>query len=118
MSLITKAQRTQLVKNFNENQININRDGHTKDFKPVVKFFNPCGAGTWLISELDPETNIAFGLCDLGMGFPELGDVSLDELKSIRLPFGLSIERDAWFEANKTLNEYADEARSKGCIAA
>lgn len=118
MLLITKALRTQLVKNFEENQINVARDGNTKDFKPVVKFFNPCGAGTWLVTELDPETNIMFGLADLGFGFPELGDISLDELKSVRLPFGLSIERDLHFKANKTLTQYADEARSKGCIVA
>jgi hypothetical protein len=35
-----------------------------------------------------------FGLCDLGMGFPELGYVSLNEMKAVRLPFGLGIERD------------------------
>ena len=118
MKLLTKAIETKLIKNFKENQININRDGNTVDFKPVVKFFNPCGAATWLITELDPDTNIMFGLCDLGMGFPEVGDVSLDELASVRLSFGLGIERDLHFKADKTLSQYADEARNNGSIAA
>ena len=33
-----------------------------------------------------------FGLCDLG--FPELGYVSLNELRATRGPLGLGIERD------------------------
>jgi hypothetical protein len=27
---------------------------------------------TWLLTELDPEHELAFGLCDLGMGLPRL----------------------------------------------
>jgi hypothetical protein len=46
------------------------------------------------------------------MGFPELGYVSLQELKSLDLPFGLTIERDKYFEPDKTLAEYAEIARS------
>ena len=88
------------------------------DHKPVVKFFVPWGAGTWLISELEPAGDIAFGLCDLGMGSPEMGYVSLKELRAIRGPFGLYIERDSHFEGTKPLTEYADEAREKGRIVA
>ena len=118
MLLLTKAIRNKLEKNFNTNMEHIMDDGNTVDFKPVVKLFNPAGAGTWLLTELDPETNIAFGLCDLGMGSPELGNVSLDELSGVRLPFGLSIERDTSFHARKTLTEYADDARESGHINA
>lgn len=66
------------------------------DPQVVVKFFNPCGAATWYITEGSPEGDdfVFFGLCDLGMGFPELGYVSLSELESVKLPFGLGIERD------------------------
>jgi hypothetical protein len=39
----------------------------------VVKLFYQWRAATWLLSELDTEDpNIAFGLCDLGMGFHRL----------------------------------------------
>ena len=64
----------------------------------------------------DPE--IAFGLCDLGVGFPELGDVSLTELAAVRGPFGLPVERDRSFLATKTLSAYAREAHQAGRIIA
>lgn len=87
--------------------------------RPVLKLFNPCGAATWLISERDlEEPDILFGLCDLGFGTPELGNVSLSELAAIRLPYGLRIERDIHFKADKSLSEYAEEARRSGRIAA
>jgi Protein of unknown function (DUF2958) len=68
---------------------------------------------TWLLTELD---DIAFGLCDLGMGSPELGYVSMHELRDLRGPLGLPIERDMHFDADKTLSAYAEEARSHGRI--
>jgi hypothetical protein len=66
------------------------------DPKVVLHFFNPMGAGDWHITEgqAEDEDFIFFGLCDLGMGYPELGYVSLNELESVKLPFGLGIERD------------------------
>jgi len=89
------------------------------DFLPVVKLFTPDAGCTWLLTELDPEdTDIAFGLCDLGMGYPELGSVSLSELESVRGSLGLPIERDLSFRATKTLSAYADEARAHGGIRA
>jgi hypothetical protein len=60
--------------------------------------------------------DIAFGLCDLGMGTPELGYVSMHELRDLRGPLGLPIERDMHFEADKTLSAYAGEARAHGRI--
>lgn len=62
-----------------------------------VKFFNPCGAATWYITEGSQEGDdfIMFGLCDLFGDGGELGNVSLNELTSIRTkPSGLGIERD------------------------
>ena len=110
MMLLTKANRTQLVKNFETNAKTIADDGSTTDFKPVVKLFNPVGNGTWLLTEMDPDTNIAFGLCDLGS--PELGYVSINELSAVTLPFGLKIERDRHFKANKPLSEYTDNSHN------
>ena len=59
MKLLTEEQRTKLLANGT-------RRG--ADHKPVAKLFNPCGAGTWLLSELDPEypDECGFGLADLG----------------------------------------------------
>lgn len=61
----------------------------------VCKFFNPCGAGTWLICGRDEEDkDVLYGAADIGFGCVEFGTISLSELESVRLPFGLRIERD------------------------
>lgn len=85
---------------------------------PVVKFFCPWGAATWLITDLDEDGDRMFGLCDLGHGCPELGYVSLSELRALKGPFGLTIERDLHFKGRKPITEYADEARAAGRIDA
>ena len=72
--------------------------GETSDqVDPIaqVKFFNPCGIGTWFATEFDPDTGIFFGKADLG--FPELGSFSLQELEGYKGPLGLGIERDLYF---------------------
>ena len=97
MKPLLKKELEQLIKNYNE------QDG-SKEFKAVVKLFNPTGIGTWYLSELNPDTNIAFGLSCLHE--KELGDVSLNEIQELKLPLGLSIEKDRYFEMNKyTLEE-------------
>lgn len=88
------------------------------DHVPVAKFFNPAGAGTWLATELDEDGDTLFGLADLGFGCPELGSFSLAELQALRLPFGLSIERDQWFSSAVPLSVWAETARSAGSLMA
>jgi hypothetical protein len=68
------------------------------------------------LTELDPDDGLTFGLCDLGMGEPELGYVSLVELATVRGKLGLPVERDQHFEADKTISVYADEARAHGFV--
>jgi len=46
---------------------------------PVVKLFDPAGAATWLFTEMMPDGDTLFGLCDLGFGCPELGYVRFAE---------------------------------------
>jgi hypothetical protein len=90
-----------------------------KDHEPVVKLFTPDGNATWLLTESDPDDpNRLFGLCDLGLGTPELGYVSLAELTALRGLLGLPIERDLHFIADKPLSAYAEEAKLKGRISA
>lgn len=67
-----------------------------KDVKIVLKLFNPCGRGTWYITEGDLEEGILFGYCVIHEG--ELGYVSLAELTEYKGPFGLGIERDEHFD--------------------
>ena len=86
---------------------------------PVVKLFTPDAGATWLLTEIDPdEPGLAFGLCDLGMGFPELGTISLSELLEVRGMMKLPIEQDLHFRAVQRLSAYAREARMAGRIQA
>ena len=86
--------------------------------RPVVKLFTPDAQATWLLTEIYPGTDesIAYGLCDLGLGFPELGDVDLVEISEVRGPLGLPVERDEHFYADKSLREYWREAQAAGRI--
>ena len=108
MKLLTKEIKAKLEKN---------RNVGWQEAKPIVKFFNPVGSATWLIGEIEEDGDTMFGLCDLGMGEPELGYVSLAELEAVDMqPLGLGIERDLYWTADKTMKEYADEARQTGSI--
>ena len=110
MMLLTKAQREQLLDN-GRRQAAVKGTPDEIDFHPVVKLFDPCGAATWLLTEIHPEDEtVAWGLCDLGMGFPEFGTVSLTELAAIRGPLGLGIERDLYFKARGPISAYIDAA--------
>jgi hypothetical protein len=62
----------------------------------LAKFFNPCGSETWYAIAYNPETKICYGYVT-GMWEDELGDFSITELESVKLPFGLYIERDRYF---------------------
>jgi hypothetical protein len=92
--------------------------GERFDPVPLVKFFNPVGAATWLATELYDDDDTLFGLADLGFGCPELGIFSLAEIAAVRLPFGLFIERDLGFETTRPLSVWSDTARQTGSIIA
>ena len=102
MKLLTQEQRTKLRQN------SLVKDG---DHKPVVKLFTPAGSATWLLSELDSD-GVAFGLCDLGFGCPEVGYVTMAELEAA------PVERDLYFKPILMLGEYAKVARAAGKIIA
>jgi hypothetical protein len=103
MKLLTKKIYEQLRKN---DKLLVENDGDLSNVKPVVKIFTPDAAAIWLLTSIDDE-DLAFGLCDLGMGFPELGYVSLKEIESVRGKLGLKPERDNFFVADKSIEEYA-----------
>jgi hypothetical protein len=113
MKLLTKQIRQKLIANGRE-QARVNGTEAEMDFWPVVKLFYPAGAATWLLTELDPEDeDIAWGLCDLGMGCAEFGTVRISELEGFRGRCGLGIERDRFFKAKAPISHYiaaADEA--------
>ena len=86
MKLLTAANRRALPTLYTQEE-------RGYDAVAYVKFFNPSGAGVWYASEFNGEDTF-FGLCDHGVGEPELGYFSLAEMQSVRGPYGLGIERD------------------------
>lgn len=105
MKLITAEQHAQLLANGKRSGL----EGY--DPHPVVKLFTPDANCTWLLCDLDPEDNdIAFGLCDLGLGFPELGTVRISELMTLRGKIGLPVERDRHWKARGPISAYVDAA--------
>lgn len=104
MRLLTIAQNEKLLDNGSP-------ENYSKDHFPVVKLFLPGTAFTWLLTEIDHEyQNIAFGLCDLGMGFPEIGPVDLEELLSVRVAKIFAVERDLFFKGQFPISVYARAA--------
>ena len=93
----------------------------TEPLRPVVKIFSPVGSATWLIASMNPQDeDTLYGLCDLGLGDPEIGYVRLSELQSItvRVPpagsVGMGLERDLYFKPSHLLSVYAEAARQHG----
>ncbi len=106
-TLLTAALRRQLLQNGHKS-----RSQPDFDPVPVVKLFTPDACATWLLTELNPDNpDLAFGLCDLGLGSPELGYVSLTEIASIRGRLGLPVERDRWFTTTEPLSIHLRHAQ-------
>lgn len=101
MKLMTK----ELEKKFEKYPL-YSQDGLMEEAKVVVKYFNPCGAGTWLITEGEKQDGewIFYGYCHITEW--EWGYVSLAELESVRLPFGLTIEREMHDTDDKLVKDY------------
>ncbi|GGJ36162.1 transposase [Sphingopyxis bauzanensis] len=113
-AFIDEAAFTQLLANGHRTA-----GGDHIDPQPVLKLFTPDASATWLLTEVDPDDeDLAFGLCDLGLGMPELGWVRLSEMAAFRSPRGLRIERDEHFTPDKPLSAFAADARSGGRIRA
>ena len=88
-----------------------------ESYKPklvrYVKLHSKYGKAVWLLSELDAANNIAFGLCDLGQGKPELSYVSITDLESIkhaRLKVPM-VEIDPVFDGKYPLSVYLEAAK-------
>ena len=72
----------------------------------IAKFFVPRGRGTWYVMEAETigdDDYWFFGWVESPIDplFDESGSFTLSELKSIKLPFGLGIERDMYFKPKR-----------------
>ena len=85
-----------------------NEQKDPSEIKVPLKFFNPCGAGTWFATEFEPATGTFFGFVNLGDDSEaELGYFTLSELQEIQAynRFRLPIERDAHWNPNTSLED-------------
>lgn len=92
--------------------------GERLDPFPVVRLFTPGASAIWLLTELDPTNpDRAFGLCDLGLGCPELGYVLLSELEALQAATGIAVKRDTDYRANRPLSAICAAARHGGAVS-
>lgn len=78
------------------------KDELGEEAEVLVKYFNPCEDGTWLITEGEQQENgdwLLFGYMYIFEW--EWGYVMLSELENIELPFGLKIEREMYVTGGK-----------------
>ena len=116
MKLLTDQQRAQLLANGRAAR-EAQEKGTTTDPRPVVKFYIPDGYGRWLLTEMDPlEFDRAYGLCDLGIGHPNLGYVSLSELEDEARKLPNPVKPDPRFVADRPLSAYTAVAYARGLI--
>jgi hypothetical protein len=110
-----KILTSQILKAFAKQGYTGNKD--PKDIKIVMKLFNPCGGQTWYLYEKEDD-DIYWGFVNLGdSDMAECGTVSMSELMSLKLPFGLKIERDLSFDPlSISLQEVIDIIKSGGHI--
>lgn len=97
MKLMTKAIEKKLL------NVPTHSTGGNMEAEVIVKYFNPCGAGTWLITEGEKDENGDWILYGYGHIHEwEWGTVRLSELeRQVFEPFGLKVERDLWCEGMK-----------------
>lgn len=101
MKLLTKS----IEKKFERHPL-YSQDG--KGFKAtvLVKYFNPTGAGTWLITEAEKQENgdwMLFGYCHIYEW--EWGYIMLSDLQNHRGRYGLGIERDIYIGDSATVED-------------
>ena len=87
MTFLTEQQREQMLLNGATRA-----RGESSAPYPVVKLYMPGTDMTWALTALDADGEQAYGLIDVGTGFPELGDVSLSMLASLKGPGGLPMD--------------------------
>lgn len=88
--------------------------GETRDPDPVVRLHVFGTNASWLLTELDPDdADLAWGLCDEGLGSPRLDHVRLSDLVAL---FGDELRLDTEFASRQSLSSYGDEAKARGTI--
>lgn len=101
MELMTKELESKLLQYGLYGQ-----EGKGGNSSILVKYFNPSGNGTWLITGGEKQNNgdwLLYGYCHLNEG--GWGYLLLSELQKIYLPYGMKIERDIYLFDKTTVND-------------
>ena len=110
--LITDEERTQLLGHGQARAA-----GQAIDPLPVVRLFTPDAHATWLLAALNPtDGDSAWGVMDVGIGMPDLGEIKLSDLASLVGPNKLPVRRDQYFKAVRPLSEYLRLAQENGSV--
>lgn len=112
MTMLTEAQRLWLTANAVAR-----REGQHVDPYPVVRLYTLDAGCVWLLTELAADGDLAYGLCDVGIGLPSLGEVRLSALEAMRGPCGMRVVVDPHFLPRRPLSAYAVEAWLDGTIS-
>jgi len=115
MPLLNDAQRTRMLSN-GAMRGEMRARSEAFDPFPVVKLYTLDAGAVWLLTDLDSDGDRAFGLCDAGIGCPELGDVHLTALEAMRGPRGMRVVADPDFAPSRTLSAYFAAAVRDGAI--
>ena len=91
MKLLTKKIKEQATKQYDK--------GSDMEQMVVAKFFNPVGSWTWYLMNMAENDDYCWGI--VKGNEVEMGAFSMKELENIKLPLGLGIERDLYFEPIK-----------------
>lgn len=77
------------------------------DAEVLVKYFNPMGAGTWLVTEAERDGDDwrLFGYAHLFEW--EWGYLMLSDLQNLKLPYGMTVERDLHISEHATVRDLA-----------
>ena len=65
----------------------------------VAKFFDPMGSWKWFLMNKHKDDNYCWGIVK-GISV-EVGSFNIEELQNLKLPFGMAVERDLYFEPMK-----------------
>lgn len=106
MKLLTKEIERKFEKHPLYSQV-----GRGMDAEVLVKYFDPCGAATWLITEAQKREDgdyEMFGYITLGYGW-EWGYVLLSELQESSKTRFLGIERDLWVHNGAKVGELIEQ---------
>jgi len=111
MALLTGVQQRQMLAHGEARA-----RGETIDPYPVAKLYTPDAGACWILVSLASDGDLAYGLIDVGTGFPELGEVSLAMLEGLRGPRGMAVAMEPGYQPRKTLSAYVADAKRDGMV--